>query len=156
MIEIRKNSFMCGCQYNFHDKIWKIFLMAKQKNQLFIEGRIHLPENREYPRYRIIVDLKIHYKKREFMAAGFNISQGGIRFVAETKFKLHDSCTIEFIDAKGISIIKGGTIVNEEDIHKYPEMKKYGLRFASILTDDEIKMIKKKLGVPEKESSPLI
>ena len=110
-----------------------------------------MPENRMYPRYRIIVDIKIHLNKKEIMAAAFNISQGGIRFVTNKKIEMNSVCTIEFVDAKGISLVRGGQIVFIEAVYKHPDMQKYGFQFAVPLSASDLMSIRKKLGVPEKD-----
>lgn len=98
-------------------------------------------QERKYTRYKIFADLEIFVKKQKIIGAAYNISRGGMNFVADKELKPGDSCKITMRERAQFSISLEGQIVYASMINSVRGVGKYGLSFDKIIEKTEVDVI---------------
>ena len=86
-------------------------------------------ERRQFFRHKIFADLVIYVDRKNFRGVAYNISIGGINFVADKILKTGTICKINFLTDTELDYKLKGKVVRAEVINKKDKMGKYGIEF---------------------------
>ena len=98
-------------------------------------------ESRKNPRYKIFADLRIKVKKKTIIGVAYNVSKGGLNFVADETIKDNDICSISMMMQTQVSYQLDGKIVYASFIDNSSSIGKYGLEFSNNISSNELKYI---------------
>lgn len=94
-------------------------------------------EIKEFPRTEVLADVVVDNREKKFTAVTFNISRGGVCFVASNVLAVGDRCTVYLKKNRNIFLEKG-TIKWLRYVDEKQDMIKYGMEFREPVEQERI------------------